>query len=250
MDEAIVAPPPMSRKRRRGARVLRLALERGKLARLPVIRGLKEAAPRSGFFEAEQYAAVRRHLPADLQTACDVAYTFGWRMQSEVLTLERRHVDLAGGRLTLDAGETKNDEGREVFLTPPLKAALAAQLERVDALQRQLSRVIPFVFPHLTGRHQGQRRLDFRKAWLTACTRAGVAGRLRHDLRRTAVRNLVRAGVPERVSMELTGHKTRSVFDRYDIVSDADKRAASERLTGMFSGITGGATVESRSVTA
>ena len=108
-------------------KMLRLALERGKLARLPVIRGLKEAAPRSGFFEAEQYAAVRRHLPADLQAACDIAYTFGWRMQSEVLALERRHVDLASGRLTLRAGETKNDEGREVFLTPPLKVALAAR---------------------------------------------------------------------------------------------------------------------------
>ncbi len=231
-------------------KMLRLALERGKLARLPVIRGLKEAAPRSGFFEAEQYAAVRRHLSVDLQTACDVAYTFGWRMQSEVLTLERRHVDLAGGRLALHAGETKNGQGREVFLTPPLKAVLAAQLERVDALQRELVRVIPFVFPHLGGRHRGERRRDFRKAWLSACQRAGVAGRLRHDLRRTEVRNLVRAGVPERVSMELTGHKTRSVFDRYDIVSEADKRAASERLMGMFSGMTGRGTVESCAVTA
>src|SRR3989442_3224529 len=224
-------------------KMLRLALERGKLARLPVIRGLKESAPRSGFFEAEQYPAVRRHLPADLQTACDVAYTFGWRMQSEVLALERRHVDLAGGRLTLDAGETKNDEGREVFLTPPLKAAFAAQLDRVDALQRELSRVIPFVFPHLSGRHRGKRILDFRNAWRVSCLesqlggltgearaqrqqwlkanpKAGLLGMLRHDLRRTAVRNLVRAGVPERVSMELTGHKTRSVFDRSHIRSD------------------------------
>jgi integrase len=120
-------------------KMLRLGLEHGKLARLSIIRGLKEAAPRSGFFEAAPYAAVRRHLSADRQTACDVAYTFGWRMQSEVLTLERRHLDLASGRLTLRAGETKNDEGREVFLTPALKAALAAQLERVDALQRKRS---------------------------------------------------------------------------------------------------------------
>jgi integrase len=255
-------------------KMLRLALERGKLARLPVIRGLKEPPPRSGFFEADQYAAVRRHLSADLQTACDVAYTFGWRMQSEVLTLERRHVDLAGGRLILRAGETKNGEGREVFLTPSLKATLRAQLERVDALQRKLERVIPFVFPHLSGRHRGRRIQDFRKAWRTACLEAelggltgearetrrawlkanpmaGLLGMLRHDLRRTAVRNLVRAGVPERVSMELTGHKTRSVFDRYDIVSEADKRAAAERLSlGMFSGMTGGSAVESSSATA
>ena len=251
-------------------KMLRLALEHGKLARLPVIRGLKEALPRSGFFEADQYAAVRRHLPADLQTACDVAYTFGWRMQSEVLALERRDVDLAGGRLSLRAGETKNDEGREVFLTPQLKAALTAQLERVGTLQRQLKRVIPYVFPHQRGRHCGKQILDFRKTWRTACLEAeleGVTGEarekqrqwlkanpsagllsmLRHDLRRTAVRNLVRAGVAERVAMELTGHKTRSVFDRYDIVSEADKRAATERLgLGMFSGMTGGSAVESR----
>ena len=234
-------------------KMLRLGLEHGKLARLPIIRGLKEAPPRAGFFEAEQYAAVRRHLPAHLQTACDVAYTFGWRMQSEVLTLERRHVDLTGGRLTLHAGETKNDAGREVFLTPPLKAALAAQLERVDALQRQLERVIPFVFPHLRGRHRGKQILDFRKTWVTACLeaelggltgearekrrqwlkanpKAGLLAKLRHDLRRTAVRNLVRVGVPERVAMELTGHKTRSVFDRYNIVNERDLRDGVTRL--------------------
>ena len=254
-------------------KMLRLALEHGKLARLPVIRGLKESLPRSGFFEAEQYAAVRRHLPVDLQTACDVAYTFGWRMQSEVLALERRDVDLAGGRLSLRAGETKNEEGRKVFLTPQLKAALVAQLERVDTLQRQFKRVIPFVFPHLQGCHRGKQILDFRKAWRTACLEAelggltgearekrrqwlkanpsaGLLSMLRHDLRRTAVRNLVRAGVAERVAMELTGHKTRSVFDRYDIVSEADKRAVSERLgLGMFSGMTGESAVESRPAT-
>ena len=237
-------------------KMLRLALERGKLARLPVMRALKEPPPRQGFFEPEPYAAVRRRLASDLQVALDIAYTYGWRMQSEVLTLTRRQVDLAGGRLLLEAGTTKNGEGREVFLTPPLKAALAAQLARVDGLGVKLGRIIPSVFPHFVGAKVrtattrgpvlGEQRADFRKAWLTACKNAGVAGRLRHDLRRTAVRNLVRAGVPERVSMELTGHKTRSVFDRYDIVSEADKRAASERLMGMISGMSGGRVIESR----
>lgn len=162
-----VANGTLNRERSVLLTLLRLAHERGKLARVPKIASLKEAPPRQGFFEAPQYAAVRRHLTPDLQTACDIAYVFGWRMQSEVLTLEWRQVDFAGGRLILDAGSTKNDEAREVFLTPALKAALTAQRERVDALQRQLGRIIAAVFPHLEGRHQGVPRRDFRRSWLT-----------------------------------------------------------------------------------
>src|SRR5437870_2989112 len=163
-------------------RMLRLAYENGKLLRLPVIRKLKEAAPRSGFFEREQYEAVRRHLSADLQTAAAIAYTYGWRMQSEVLALERRQLDLEAGTLRLDPGTTKNDEGRLVYLTPEIKSLLATQRERVEALQRRTGQIIPYLFPFLTGRQRGgQRRSDFRKAWASACKAAGVAGRLRHD---------------------------------------------------------------------
>jgi hypothetical protein len=69
-------------------------------------------SPRAGFFESSEYAAVVRHLGPDLQVAAAIAYESGWRTQSEVLTRERRHVDIEAGTLSLDTGEAKNDEAR------------------------------------------------------------------------------------------------------------------------------------------
>ena len=224
-------------------RVLRFAMAQDppKLLRVPAIRLLKEAPPRAGFFEHERYEAVRRHLRLDLQVACDLGYTFGWRVRDEVLTLERRQVDLAAGTVRLDVGTTKNEDGRVVYLTPALRDGLAEQLERVRALERALGRIIPFVFPHFTDGPihptTGQRRYakgdrirDFRKAWKTACKKAGAPGMLLHDFRRTAVRNMVNDGTPEKVAMLITGHKTRSVFDRYHIVAPEDLKAAAARI--------------------
>jgi integrase len=220
-------------------KMLRIAYENGKLLRLPVVRKPKEGAPREGFFEPDAYDAVRRRLAPDLQAAVAISYVYGWRMQSEVLTLERRQLDLEAGTLRLDPGSTKNDDGRVVYLTTEVKALLVAQLERIRAVERKAGRVIPFLFPYLSGpKRLGERRRDFRKAWATACKAAGVPGRYRHDFRRTAVRNMEQAGVPRSVAMKLTGHKTENIYRRYAIVSDADLADAARRLSGHTSGHT------------
>jgi integrase len=216
-------------------KMLRLAYENGKLLRLPILHKPKDGAPREGFFERDQYEAVRRHLkPDDLQVAAAIAYTFGWRMQSEVLVLEQRQLDLEAGTLRLDAGTTKNGEGRVVYLTPELKSLLRGQVERVRAAEKKSGRIIPYLFPYLSGpRRLGQRRRDFRKAWAAACRAAGMPGMHRHDFRRTAVRNMVNAGVAERVAMKVTGHKTRAIFDRYHIVSPSDLQDVARRLSAV-----------------
>jgi integrase len=121
---------------------------------------------------------------------------------------------------------TKNRRPLLFPWTTELRAVIAGARARVDRLQHERGAIIPWVFP----REDGERLGDFKKSWKTACRRAGVPGRLRHDFRRTAARDLVRAGVPERQVMELLGWKTRAMLDRYHIVSQADLDAAATKI--------------------
>ena len=202
-----------------------LAVQARLLMAKPYIRTLSENNVRTGFFEREHFTSIHRHLPDYLRPVATVAYITGWRTISELLPLEWRQVDFNGGTLRLDPGTTKNGDGRVFPLTQELRTVLLDQRAKTDELQRKLGVLIPVVF-HIDGKPFK----SYRKAWKTACRKAGLPGRIPHDFRRTAVRNLVRAGVSEVVAMKMTGHKTRSIFDRYDIVSQGDLNDAARKL--------------------
>jgi integrase len=227
-------------------RMFNLAVEAGKLHRKPHIAMLREDNVRVGFFERDQYEAVLAHLPEGMQPVVTFAYVTGWRINSEVLPLQWRQVDLRVGEVRLDPGTTKNREGRVLYLPPELHQLLKQQRALADEIQRQKKMIVQHVFFHrpvtksgALGHFAGHRisECGFYQAWRRARRAAGCPGRIPHDFRRTAIRNMVRAGIQERVAMKLSGHKTRSVFDRYNVVSDGDLRDAARRL-----GHTGGHT--------
>ena len=197
-------------------RAFALARKAGKLGHAPHIAMLQEQNARQGFVDHNQFVLLREQLPHHLKDPISFLYLSGWRV-SEMRLLEWRDVDLSASLLRLRPELSKNKKGRVL----PLRRELAEIIGRAKA-KRRLD--CPFVF-----HRDGKCLRDFRSAWQAACKRAGLP-LLVHDLRRTAIRNLVRAGTSEKVAMELTGHKTRSVFDRYNIVSDDDLREAIDRV--------------------
>lgn len=214
-------------------RMFTLGLRAGKVAQRPYIPAIEVSNARTGFFEEGEFRALVAELPDHLKPVVTFAYATGWRVPSEVLSLPWAQVDFAVGVVRLEVGSTKNGEGRTFPFAAlaSLAAMLRAQRERTTGVERRLGCVIPWVF-----HRDGRRIKGFRRAWLSACRRAGLVGMIPHDFRRTAVRNLVRAGVPERVAMQLTGHKTRSVFDPYNIVNERDLRDGVSRLAALHAG--------------
>jgi hypothetical protein len=148
---------------------------------------------------------------------------------------------MKAGWLRLEPGETKNGEGRMFPLLPRLRALLAAQLERTREHEQKTQTIVPWLF-HRNGRPIK----SYRRAWLTACLKAGLAQvvsekprkikplRIPHDFRRTAVRNLERAGIPRSAAMAMVGHKTESVYRRYAIAEEGMLNEAGAKLQQLY----------------
>jgi len=218
----------------------KLAVQRKRLTamQMPRFSRLPERNIRRVFFDRGEFEAVVTHLPTYLQDAARFAFLTGWR-KGDVRNLTWADVDTQAMTLTLP--DSKNGEGRTLALPDEL-VAIVKRREQARLMTTPAGdvRVVEHVFHH-AGRALG----DFRKAWHAACVKAGLFhvekdadgnpvekhDRVWHDFRRSGVRNLRRAGVDETVAMKITGHKTASVFRRYNIVDERDIRQAMKATT-------------------
>jgi len=224
-------------------KALNLAIDANRLSTRPKISTPKVDNARAGFFEPDDFAAVLTYLRPPLRPVMRFAYLTGWRVPSEILRLTWDRVDFAAGVVSLEAKQTKGKKPRQFPFSalPELQSLLEEQRAATTTLERTLGAIIPYVFHH----RGGKPIVSYDGAWRSACRLAATDGktgavapiirprvlnRIAHDFRRTAVRNLVRAGVDESLAMKLTGHATREIFDRYNITNDADLRAGVAKL--------------------
>jgi len=196
-------------------RMLKIAKRDKKIHDVPFIEFQKEPPARTGFLTLDKFSELIKLLPTHLRPLVTLLYYCGTRI-GEALQIEWSQCDLEARLIRLESEQTKTSEARVL----PLPSVLVNMLV---AIEPKTGRVFDGT--------------NLRKEWMNACAACGLGTKIEvegkpydpryegltlHDLRRSAVRNLINAGVRERVAMQITGHKTRSVFDRYHIVSPVD----------------------------
>lgn len=214
------APATINREVEHLRTAFRIAVESGKLARVPIFpKALTEANARRCFFEGSEFMAVLDHIKdADVLDFLEFFYWTGMR-PGEIKSLVWSDFDRETMNLRLHESTAKTRRGRTLVA----EGVIRPIVERRNQARRL---GCEFVF-HRRGKQMG----EFRKLWKTAASNAGVVDRHPYDLRRTAVKNMVRAGVNESVARSISGHRTRAVFDRYNIVDEDDLRAAVRSTT-------------------
>ena len=213
--------------------------------RVPKIKLLQEPPPRKGFLEYAQFVSLRQALPEHLRPVATLGFFTGMR-RGEIMKLRWENVNLDKGLIRLDPGSTKNDESRVIPLIGELPEMLRILREKSPASEHVFTR-------------NGVRMQTFRKAWNSACVVAGLGmmkprldkttgqpilrnkkpvlkyeGRTFHDLRRCGVSNLLQAGVDPYTARRISGHKTESVFQRYNITIERHLKEAGRKLEEYF----------------
>ena len=190
----------------------------------PAIPKLDECV-REGFYERAEFELIVAHLPEDLQDFARWGYFTGWR-KGEISSLRWNELNMENRQLRLRAQFSKNSEARTVPLMGELWKIIQQRWKARRYMGESGETVLsPLVFFRQKGRgvpKAGAPVKEFRKAWQAACEAAEKSDALFHDFRRTAVRNMIRAGVDRKVAMMISGHKTESVFNRYNITDDRD----------------------------
>jgi integrase len=210
----------INRRMQRLGQAFKVGMRNKQVSAAPFIPRLSEVGnERQGFFETADFEAVVTRLPEYLRDLSRFGFITGWRKGS-IESL--RWSDVSDGIIYLRAENSKTRKPETLPLGGELLAIIERRREaRTIKDEDGSERFAEYVF-HRDGQPIG----DFRKAWATACKAANVAGRMFHDLRRTASRNMLAAGVPQAVAMKITGHRTDSMFRRYAIVNEDQKREA------------------------
>ena len=205
---------------------LRLGYRHDLVARVPAIKLLPDDAVRNEFFTRKEIDALIPCLREDLRDVVLFGYLTGWR-KGEITGLLWANVNRSEAVIRLEPDQNKNRTVRVLAL----HGELAALIERRWRSRRAGRALAQHVF-----HRAGQQLKNFRKPWLKACHQAGLGDRMFHSLRRSAARNMSLLGIPEKVIMSIMGHKSRVMFDRYNIVTEADQRKYMDRLYGFRHG--------------